>query len=104
MFISHKLDEVLQIADRITVLRRGKAVGETTPAETSKAKLAEMMVGRPVLFRLDKPSVEIGEPILRVEELLGEGKLNGVSLEVRAGEILGVAGVEGNGSASWPRR
>jgi general nucleoside transport system ATP-binding protein len=97
VFISHKLDEVLQIADRITVLRRGKAVGETTPAETSKAKLAEMMVGRPVLFRLDKPSVEIGESILRVEELLGEGKLNGVSLEVRAGEILGVAGVEGNG-------
>jgi simple sugar transport system ATP-binding protein len=97
VFISHKLDEVLQIADRITVLRRGKAVGETTPAETTKAKLAEMMVGRPVLFRLDKPSVPIGEPTLRVEELLGEGKLNGVSLEVRAGEILGVAGGEGNG-------
>jgi general nucleoside transport system ATP-binding protein len=97
VFISHKLDEVLQIADRITVLRRGKAVGETTPAGTTKAKLAEMMVGRPVLFRLDKPSVQVGEPILRVDELLGEGKLNGVTLEVRAGEILGVAGVEGNG-------
>ena len=60
VFISHKLDEVLEIADRITVLRRGAVVGETTPAETSKAKLAEMMVGRPVLFRLDKPKVEIG--------------------------------------------
>ena len=97
VFISHKLDEVLAIADRITVLRRGKVVGETTPAEASKAKLAEMMVGRPVLFRLEKPDVEIGEPILEVEGLLGEGKLNGIGLQVRAREILGVAGVEGNG-------
>jgi ABC-type uncharacterized transport system ATPase subunit len=97
VFISHKLDEVLQIADRITVLRRGRVVGETRPAETSKSKLAEMMVGRPVLFRLKKPQVRIGDPVLRVEGLTGEGKLNGVTLEVRAGEILGVAGVEGNG-------
>ncbi len=96
VFISHKLDEVLEIADRITVLRRGKVVGETTPAETSKAKLAEMMVGRPVLFDLEKPEVEIGEPILRLEDLRG-GRLNGCSLEVRAGEVVGVAGVEGNG-------
>jgi general nucleoside transport system ATP-binding protein len=97
VFISHKLDEVMEIADRITVLRRGRVVGETRPSETSKAELAEMMVGRPVLFRLDKPTVEIGEPVLKVEDLTGEGKLNGISLEVRAGEILGVAGVEGNG-------
>ena len=78
VFISHKLDEVLDIADRITVLRRGQVVGETRPAETSKAKLAEMMVGRPVLFRLEKPEVEIGEPVLEVDGLLGEGKLNGI--------------------------
>jgi simple sugar transport system ATP-binding protein len=96
VFISHKLDEVLQIADRITVLRRGLVVGETTPAETNKAKLAEMMVGRPVLFRLEKPSVEAGEPVLRLDDLRG-GRLSGLSLEVRAGEIVGVAGVEGNG-------
>jgi simple sugar transport system ATP-binding protein len=97
VFISHKLDEVMEIADRITVLRRGRVVGETRPSETSKATLAEMMVGRPVLFRLEKPDVQIGAPVLRVEDLTGEGKLNGISLEVRAGEILGVAGVEGNG-------
>ncbi|MFN8234444.1 MAG: ABC transporter ATP-binding protein [Actinomycetota bacterium] len=97
VFISHKLDEVMEIADRITVLRRGSVVGETTPAETSKSKLAEMMVGRPVLFRLEKPQVEVREPVLEVRDLQREGKLNGLSLEVNAGEILGVAGVEGNG-------
>ena len=97
VFISHKLDEVMEIADRITVLRRGRVVGETRPADTSKAKLAEMMVGRPVLFRLEKPTIEIGEPVLMVRDLAGEGKLNGIDLDVRAGEILGVAGVEGNG-------
>jgi general nucleoside transport system ATP-binding protein len=97
VFISHKLDEVLEIADRITVLRRGRVVGETAPAATSKEKLAEMMVGRPVLFRLEKPQAELGGPVLRAEGLLAAGQLNGLSLEVRAGEILGVAGVEGNG-------
>jgi ABC-type uncharacterized transport system ATPase subunit len=97
VFISHKLDEVLEIADRITVLRRGRVVGEAIPETTTKAKLAEMMVGRPVLFRLEKPSVEIGEPVLQLEGLLGPGNLNGVNLEVRAGEIVGIAGVEGNG-------
>ena len=96
VFISHKLDEVLHIADRITVLRRGEVVGETTPAETSKAHLAEMMVGRPVLFRLEKPDVEPGEPVLTLDGLTG-GRLHGLSLQVRAGEIVGVAGVEGNG-------
>jgi simple sugar transport system ATP-binding protein len=97
VFISHKLDEVLAIADRITVLRRGQVVGETAPAQTSKEQLAEMMVGRPVLFRLEKPEVSPGEAVLRVEDLKVAGKLHGVDLEVRSGEILGVAGVEGNG-------
>jgi ABC-type uncharacterized transport system ATPase subunit len=96
-FISHKLDEVLAIADRITVLRRGKVVGETTPAQTSKEQLAEMMVGRPVLFRLEKPKVEGGEAVLQVEGLRLANKLHDIDLEVRSGEILGVAGVEGNG-------
>jgi ABC-type uncharacterized transport system ATPase subunit len=96
VFISHKLDEVLAIADRITVLRRGKVVGRTTPAETSKQQLAEMMVGRPVLFRLEKPEVELGEPVVTIRGLAA-GRLKGVDLTVRAGEIVGVAGVEGNG-------
>ena len=97
VFISHKLDEVLEIADRITVLRRGRVVGETRPDQTSKEKLAEMMVGRPVLFRLEKPQVHEGEPILRVESLSVDGRLHDIDLEIRGGEILGVAGVEGNG-------
>jgi general nucleoside transport system ATP-binding protein len=97
VFISHKLEEVLAVADRITVLRRGKVVGETAPAKTTKEQLAEMMVGRPVLFRLEKPEVEVGEPVLRVEGLQVGDKVNGVDLEVWSGEILGVAGVEGNG-------
>ena len=98
VFISHKLDEVLEIADRITVLRRGAVVGETTPAETTKAKLAEMMVGRPVLFRLDKPAGRAGRARPeggRCSER--RGRCTALSLEVRRGEIVGVAGVEGNG-------
>ena len=97
VFISHKLDEVLAIADRITVLRRGKVVGETTPAQTSKEQLAEMMVGRPVLFRLEKPHVQVGEAVVVIEDLEVDGLVKGVDLEVRSGEIVGVAGVEGNG-------
>ena len=98
IFISHKLDEVLEIADRITVLRRGKVVGETRPAETSKENLAEMMVGRPVLFRLEKPAVSVGEPILDIKGLHVDGfVVRGIDLQVRAGEIVGIAGVEGNG-------
>jgi simple sugar transport system ATP-binding protein len=97
VFISHKLDEVLEIADRITVLRRGKVVGETKPSETTKAKLAEMMVGRHVLFELEKPHVEPGGPILEVEDLSVGTDLRDVSLTVARGEIVGVAGVEGNG-------
>ncbi len=97
VFISHKLDEVIDIADRITVLRRGRVVGEAAPADTSKEELAEMMVGRPVLFRLEKPQIQFADPVLKIDELNVAGHLHDVSLEVRSGEILGVAGVEGNG-------
>jgi simple sugar transport system ATP-binding protein len=97
VFISHKLDEVLEIADHITVLRRGRVVGETRPGDTSKEKLAEMMVGREVLFRLDKVERPYGAPVLKVEGLSLDDELHDIDLEVREGEILGVAGVEGNG-------
>jgi ABC-type uncharacterized transport system ATPase subunit len=96
VFISHKLDEVLSVADRITVMRRGAVVGATRPQETSKAALAEMMVGRPVLFRLEKPRVAIGDAVLEVDDV-STGRLQGLSVQVRAGEIVGIAGVEGNG-------
>ncbi len=102
IFISHKLHEVLEVADRVTVLRRGKKV-DTVPREgATEESLARMMVGREVLLRVDKPPAKPGGPILRVESLhvfddRGLEKVNGVSFEVRAGEIVGIAGVDGNG-------
>ena len=97
VFISHKLDEVLEIADRITVLRRGAVVGATAPGDTTKEKLAEMMVGRPVLFRLDKEKASVGDPVLEANSLSVDERLHDFDLAVKAGEIVGIAGVEGNG-------
>jgi len=102
IFITHKLREVLEVADRITVIRRGAVVGETRPAEADKNKLAEMMVGRHVNLEVDKEAAKTGPPVLTVENLVvfDERKqvaVDQVSFEVRAGEILGVAGVQGNG-------
>jgi general nucleoside transport system ATP-binding protein len=102
IFISHKLNEVLEIADRITVLRRGKTV-ETVPREgATEEGLARLMVGREVLLRVEKKPAEPGEPLLQVENLRvrderGLEAVRGVSFEVRAGEIVGIAGVDGNG-------
>jgi general nucleoside transport system ATP-binding protein len=105
IFISHKLNEVLEIADRITVLRRGKTI-DTVPREgATEAGLARMMVGREVLLRVEKtPAEQGGEPLLEVEDLhvLDDRRLpavKGVSLSVRAGEIVGIAGVDGNGQS-----
>ncbi|HUV94877.1 MAG TPA: ABC transporter ATP-binding protein [Anaerolineae bacterium] len=102
MFITHKLKEVMTIADRVIVLRDGRLVGETTPQETSQEALAEMMVGREVDLVVDKGPASPGEVVLEVEDLRaqdlrGYPVLRGVDLFVRAGEILGVAGVQGNG-------
>jgi ABC-type uncharacterized transport system ATPase subunit len=104
IFITHKLNEVLEIADRITTLRRGKVVG-TVPAEgATEESLARMMVGREVLLRVDKTPAQPGEALLEVEDLnviddRGLEAVRGVSLTVRAGEIVGLAGVDANGQS-----
>jgi simple sugar transport system ATP-binding protein len=102
IFISHKLNEVLDIADRITVLRRGKLV-ETLPAEgATEESLARLMVGRDVLLHVEKTAAQPGEPLLEVESLRvhddrGIEKVRGITFQVRAGEIVGLAGIDGNG-------
>jgi simple sugar transport system ATP-binding protein len=104
IFISHKLNEVLDIADRVTVLRRGKRV-ETLPTQgATEASLARLMVGREVLLRVEKGAPDPKEPLLTVEDLhvkdeRGIEKVRGVSFDVRAGEIVGLAGVDGNGQS-----
>ena len=102
IFITHKLREVLEVADRITVLRRGAVVGSTTPDKADRATLAEMMVGREVQMGVDKAAPKIGDVILEVDDLvvLDDRKqvaVDEITFEVHAGEILGVAGVQGNG-------
>ncbi len=102
IFISHKLNEVLSISDRITVLRRGQKVETLATAGATEESLARLMVGREVLLRVDKPPAETGEPLLEIKDLSvvddrGLEAVRGVSLNVRAGEIVGIAGVDGNG-------
>jgi simple sugar transport system ATP-binding protein len=102
VFISHKLDEVLRIADRITVIRRGAVVGERLPGLTSEQELADLMVGRSVSLRVDRGVAHPGAPVLsvrglRVRDDRGHEVVRGLDMDVRAGEIVGVAGVAGNG-------
>jgi len=102
IFISHKLKEVLEISDRITVFRNGKVVGTTTPAKSTEASLANMMVGREVILSVDKKPAKPGEVVLDVADLcvIDDRRLTavkGISFQVKAGEILGIAGVQGNG-------
>ena len=102
IFITHKLNEVLAIADRITVLRRGHVVGTTTPGDTSEAELARMMVGRVVQLEVSKGASKVGEEVLKLTGLTvrddrGQIAVDNVDLTVHAGEIVAVAGVHGNG-------
>jgi simple sugar transport system ATP-binding protein len=109
IFISHKLHEVMQLSHRITVLRHGRVSGSTTPAQTSREELAQMMVGRSVRLAPERPpdagrtDLDLNaQPVLRIEDLhvpgdRGVPAINHLSLELHAGEILGIAGVSGNG-------
>jgi simple sugar transport system ATP-binding protein len=104
VFITHKLKEALYIADRISVLRRGKTVGEADPTDIDERSLAEMMVGRAVQLTVDKAPAHLGDTVLAVEDLHvigtdGRTQVDHVSFEVRAGEIVGIAGVQGNGQS-----
>jgi simple sugar transport system ATP-binding protein len=102
IFITHKLDEVMEISDHVTVLRQGKVVAAFPTSQTDKPSLARSMVGREVVFRLEKSAVKRGEKLLQVDSVhalndRGLPALRGVSLDLYGGEILGVAGVSGNG-------
>lgn len=103
IFISHKLYEVLEIADRITVIRHGEVVGTREPSKTNEDDLAALMVGREVQLAVDRGVSHPGEPVLSVENVTvksdrgGQESVRNVSFSVRAGEILGIAGVAGNG-------
>ncbi len=102
IIITHKLSEVLAISDEVTVMRDGKVVGRVKTKETNAAELAWLMVGREVLLRIAKPDAKPGDPVLSVNNLIvtakdGTRRVDGVSFKVHAGEIVGIAGVEGNG-------
>jgi general nucleoside transport system ATP-binding protein len=102
IFITHKLKEVLEIADRITVIRRGSVVGSTTPDQADERALAEMMVGRQVQLEVVKSPADIGEAVLEVKDLTVldqrfQVAVDEISFQVKAGEVLGIAGVQGNG-------
>ena len=103
LFISHKLNEIMAVADRCTVLRKGRCIGTVNTADTNKQELSNMMVGRPVQLEVSKTPADPGEAVLTVENLSVPSKLHkgdavkGVSFEVRAGEIVCIAGIDGNG-------
>ncbi len=104
IFITHKLKEVFAVADKITVMRAGKVVGHVLPQEATESMLASMMVGREVILTVEKGPAKPGEPVLEVRDLhvrddRGLPAVNGVSFMVREGEVLGVAGVQGNGQS-----
>ncbi len=104
ILITHKLDEVLSVSDRVSVMRRGEIIASKPTGNVSKADLARLMVGRNVLLRVEHPEEKPGRPVLEVSNLSmtdrkGVQRLNNLSFEIRAGEVYGIAGVEGNGQS-----
>ncbi|CZQ83257.1 abc transporter [Trichococcus palustris] len=104
ILITHKLDEIKAVADRCTVIRKGKSIGTVNVKETSQQELADMMVGRSVLFRTEKKAAEPKQAVLEIEnvtvkESRGLEAVRGLNLTVRAGEIVGIAGIDGNGQS-----
>lgn len=103
LFITHKLNEIMTVSDRVTVLRKGKCVGTVNTADTTKQELSTMMVGRPVQLEVQKDEAKPEENILEVSDLVvpskhhGKNAVNGVSFSVRSGEIVCIAGIDGNG-------
>ncbi|WP_435921919.1 ABC transporter ATP-binding protein [Paenibacillus sp. DYY-L-2] len=102
ILITHKLKEIMEISDRVTIIRRGKVIDTVDTNNTNPKELAEKMVGRGVTFKIDKKSPAIGQPVLQLNQVKMNNKngvsvLNGLDLEVKAGEIVGIAGVDGNG-------
>ena len=107
LFISHKLNEIMEVSDRVTVLRKGQYIGTVNTSETDKQSLSNMMVGRPVQLQVDKTDAQPGEEILKIENMCVKSHLhdrnavNNVSLSVRAGEIVCIAGIDGNGQTEF---
>ena len=104
ILITHKLREIMEITDTVSVMRRGEMTATVKTSETNPEQLAELMVGRKVLLRVDKQPAKVGKPILEIENLrvideTGVERVKGIDLTVRAGEILGIAGVAGNGQS-----
>ncbi len=105
VFISHKLNEIKEVADRCTILRKGKYIGTVDVNATSKEQMSEMMVGRKINFNIEKQTIERGEAVLEVKNLTIKAKnskknvVNNVSFEVKKGEILCIAGIDGNGQS-----
>ncbi|MNZ49403.1 Galactose/methyl galactoside import ATP-binding protein MglA [compost metagenome] len=102
ILITHKLKEIMEISDRVTIIRRGKVIDTVDTDKTNQNELAEKMVGRSVSFTIDKKEANIGQPVLQLSDVKMNSKdgvplLNGLNLEVKAGEIVGIAGVDGNG-------
>ncbi|SOB93467.1 nucleoside ABC transporter ATP-binding protein [Ureibacillus xyleni] len=104
ILITHKLKEIMEVSDRVTVIRKGKGIGTVTTAETNPTQLAELMVGRQVVFKTEKKEAHPKDVVLQIDSLVvadnrGIDKVKGLNLSVRAGEIVGIAGIDGNGQS-----